>query len=245
MGVLENEQERRDKRAYMIRPFCYFLTFAFLGSLVLPLFSALSTVISGVASLPPGAGFKMGLYGIAASGAFVVFYLLLAKIEPYLLRASRNQAAFLDNIPGPFLPIAIAAAAALSLFLELAVIRWQGTIFEFFAFYKNYGLLACFAGLGLGYALCRSKEGIPLILTLPLLTWQFGLLIFLRWGLPSRPYSLETIPFREQLNMGLTATWDQIGTVYLLLAVVFLLTALAFLPVGQLCGKLMERKSQL
>jgi len=30
--------------------------------------------------------------------------------------------------------------------LGVAVIRWQGSIFEFFAFYKNYGLLACFAG---------------------------------------------------------------------------------------------------
>ena len=229
----------------MIRPFRYFLTFAFLGSLVLPLFSALSTVISGVASLPPGAGFKMGLYGIAASGAFVVFYLLLAKIEPYLLRASRNQAAFLDNIPGPFLPIAIAAAAALSLFLELAVIRWQGTIFEFFAFYKNYGLLACFAGLGLGYALCRSEDGIPLNLTIPLLAWQLGLLTALRFALPGH-YSLDMVPFREQLNMGLgTAKPVQIAVVYLLLTVVFLLTALAFIPVGQLCGRLMERKTQL
>jgi hypothetical protein len=66
------------------------------------------------------------------------------------------------------LGVAIAGAAALSLFLELAVIRWHGAIFEFFAFYKNYGLLACFAGLGLGNALSRSKDGIPLLLVLPL-----------------------------------------------------------------------------
>jgi len=39
------------------------------------------------------------------------------------------------------LSVAIAGSAALSLFLELAVIRWQGSIFEFFSFYKNYGLL--------------------------------------------------------------------------------------------------------
>lgn len=35
------------------------------------------------------------------------------------------------------------------------------------------------------------------------------------------------------------------GVIYLLLTVVFLLTALAFVPVGQVCGKLMERTGQL
>lgn len=229
----------------MIRAFRYFLALAFLGSLILPPFAALSTVVSGVARLPPGAGYKMALYGVVAAGGFAAFCLLLVKVEPYLLRESQNQAAFLDTISAPFLSMAIAGSAALSLFLELAVIRWQGTIFEFFAFYKNYGLLACFAGLGLGYALCRSENGIPLHLTLPLLAWQLGFLIVLRYALPGH-YSLDMVPFREQLNMGLgTAKPIQIAVVYLLLTVVFLLTALAFLPVGQLCGKLMERKTQL
>jgi hypothetical protein len=49
----------------------------------------------------------------------------------------------------------IAGGAALSLFQELAVIRWQGTVWEFFAFYKNLGLLSCFAGLGLGACSAR------------------------------------------------------------------------------------------
>ncbi len=229
----------------MIRSFRYFLTFTFLGSLILPPFAALSTVVSGIARLPPGASYKMALYGVVAAGAFVAFYLLLVKIEPYLSRESRNQAAFLDTISGPFLSIAIVGSAALSLFLELAVIRWQGTIFEFFAFYKNYGLLACFAGLGLGYAVCRSENGVPLNLTLPVLAWQLGFLIVLRYAMPGH-YSLDMVPFREQLNMGLGAAKPiQIAVIYLLLSVVFLLTALAFVPVGQLCGKLMERQAQL
>jgi spermidine synthase len=229
----------------MIRSFRYFLTLTFLGSLILPPFAALSTVVSGIARLPPGASYKMALYGVVAAGAFVAFYLLLVKIEPYLLRESRNQAAFLDTISGPFLSIAIAGSAALSLFLELAVIRWQGTIFEFFAFYKNYGLLACFAGLGLGYAVCRSENGVPLNLTLPVLAWQLGFLTVLRYAMPGH-YSLDMVPFREQLNMGLGAAKPiQIAVIYLLLSVVFLLTGLAFVPVGQLCGKLMERQAQL
>lgn len=147
---------------------------------------------------------------------------------------------------GSLIPFATLAAAALSLFLELAVIRWQASMFEFFAFYRNFGLLACFAGLGIGYAMSRKREGVPLCLAIPLFAWQFALLIFLRHGLPTgQAYSLEMIPFREQLNMGL----DQIKAaqfvaIYLLLTVVFILTVLAFLPIGQLCGRLMARTRQ-
>jgi spermidine synthase len=230
----------------LLQSFRKFMILVSVGSVFLPPLAYLSSPADGDVIPSPGELYlRMGVYGAVALAILVAFYLLLRKVQDQLSNHSLDQAAFLESIPDRYLSGAIAGAAALSLSLELAVIRWQGSIFEFFAFYKNYGLLACFAGLGLGYALSRSKEGIPLILTLPLLIWQFGLLIFLRWGLPSRPYSLETIPFREQINMGLMATWDQIGTVYLLLAVVFLLTALAFVPVGQLCGKLMERKSQL
>src|SRR6202045_3381140 len=219
------------------------LLLTFPGSLILPPLAYFSSPDAASAGFSLAEVFSyLAAYGIAAVLASVGFHLLLKRLDVWLLEESQGQVAFLESISDRFVPVAIVASAGLSLFLELAVIRWQGTIFEFFAFYKNYGLLACFAGLGLGYALCRSENGIPLILTLPLLAWQFGLLIALRWGLPNRPYSLEAIPFREQLNMGLTATWDQIGVVYLLLTVVFLLTALAFVPVGQLCGKLMERK---
>jgi spermidine synthase len=226
--------------------FRYLLVLALLGTVFLPPLAYTSSPPSGGVLLSPARLFLgIGVYGLISLAALIGFYRLLLKLEADLLKESRDQAAFLETICGRFLPIAIAASAALSLFLELAVIRWQGSVFEFFAFYKNYGLLACFAGLGLGYALSRSRDGIPLILTLPLLAWQFALLIGLRFGLPNRPYSLEAIPFREQLNMGWTATLDQVGVIYLLLSVVFLLTALAFIPVGQLCGRLMERKSQL
>lgn len=56
-------------------------------------------------------------------------------------------------------------------------------MFEFFAFYKNFSLLACFAGLGIGYALSRSRDGVLLCATIPLLAWQMILLTFIRYGL--------------------------------------------------------------
>ena len=231
----------------LLRSFRLLLVLAFLWTLVLPGLAYEASPANG--GVVPSSGellLAVGGYCVFVLAALACFHALLRKLEPRFQQESLDQAAFLESVSGKFLPAAIAASAGLSLFLELAVICWQGTIFEFFAFYKNYGLLACFAGLGIGYALSRSKEGVPLSLTLPLLSWQFILLIALRYGLPNRPYGLETTPFSEQLNMGYQRTqWDQIGAVYLLLMLVFLLTALAFLPVGQLCGKLMERRKRL
>jgi spermidine synthase len=230
----------------MLTSFRYLLTLVFVGALFLPPLAYLSSPKPGaeISGASDSAIWMIG-YAALAIVALIGFYRSLIKLEPQLDRLAHEQVTFLESISGRSLSVAIVFSAALGLFLELAVIRWQGTIFEFFAFYKNYGLLACFAGLGLGYALSSSKDGIPLVLTIPLLAGQFALLLGIRYGMPSRPYSLEAIPFREQINMGWTATLDQVGVIYLMLAVVFLLTALAFVPVGQLCGKLMENKPQL
>jgi predicted membrane-bound spermidine synthase len=233
-------QEEREKRGTtrIFSSYRYLLLLVAAGSLTLPVLTCYP--------IPAALGsyevyLQLGLVAILT----MVFYRMLRNVEPWLIEESRGQAAFLESISSRFIPLAIVGSAAVSLLLELAIIRWQGTVFEFFAFYKNYGLLACFAGLGLGYALSQSEEGIPLALTIPLFGWQFLLLIGLRYGLPDRVFGLSGIPFREQLNMGMAARPQQFGVIYLLLTVVFLLTALAFLPVGQLCGKLMERTGQL
>ena len=70
----------------------------------------------------------------------------------------------------------------------------------------------------------------------------------LRYGLSANDrVSLKLLPFSEQLNMGLPAVDTLFNSVqtYLLLALVFLLTALAFIPIGQLCGGLLERREKL
>ena len=133
----------------------------------------------------------------------LVFTSFWSNLNPICLEESNNQTAYLETITGSTLSVAIAGSAALSLFLELAVIRWQGSIFEFFSFYKNYGLLACFAGLGLGYSLSRRDDGgILLNLTPALLVWQFGLLIFLRFGLLQSSESFATVPFENNSAWG-------------------------------------------
>ncbi len=132
-------------------------------------------------------------------------------------------------------------AAALSLVLELALIRWQSSVLEFLAFYKNFSLLACFAGLGLGYALA-TRDRIPLLTVIPLLAWQICFIMVTRLV----PELFHVIPFREQFTMGVsTGDWPRTVILFVLLTTIFLITALTFLPIGQLCGRLMERRGRL
>jgi SAM-dependent methyltransferase len=231
----------------VVRSFRRLLTVTFLGTVVLPPMTVIFSLHFLGQSLSHSGKLKIIAYGLLAAGAVLGFAALVKKFGPSLSQASREQAELLDLLPGSLVPLAIASAAGVSLFLELAIIRWQSSMFEFFAFYKNFGLLACFAGLGIGYSTARNREGVPLCLAIPLLAWQFLLLTFLRYGLAfGQISSLERVPFTEQLSMGVeVGRPTQFFAIYLLLVVVFLLTVLAFLPIGQLCGRLMDRTGQL
>jgi spermidine synthase len=186
---------------------------------------------------------------VVFGGAAVVVALrhLQRRYAPWLDTLARRQSQFLAELPPAWILPSIGAAAALGLFLELAMIRWQASMFELFAFYKNLGLLSCFAGLGLGYALA-DRGRIPLVLTSPLLCIQFLLLTVTRHGIGERRYaSLLTSPVHEPVSMGIHAAESarDHAAIYFLLLVVFFLTALSFLPLGQLCGALMERAEKL
>jgi len=191
------------------------------------------------------------LYLLLALGIVALafgFGRVLKLLEGPMEKAAAEQAAFLlEDLPERWIGLTIFASAGVSLFLELAIIRWQATVFPFFSFYKNVSLLSCFAGLGLGYALGRRKQ-VPLFLTLPLLCGQFLLMTAMRYDMTYQQFhSLYVLPFREQLNMGLphVGQYYQGLQSYYVLAVIFLMTALAFLPIGQLCGCLMERREKL
>src|ERR1700704_28563 len=145
---------------------------------------------------------------LAIALALVALWLALGRSvkrhESQIENAAAEQSAFLlTGLPERLVAPAIFVAEGLGLFLELAMIRWQATVFPFFAFYKNLSLLSCFAGLGLGYALGR-RQGIPLFLSLPLLVWQFLLMVGMRYGMSyAQFHSLYVLPFPEQVNMGL------------------------------------------
>ena len=232
----------------MLRHYLRLLTISLLASCLLPLCIVICTrlLVNDTLTSPEFLAKAAGT-GAVLLTCWAILWFVLRRLTPWLATASQAQADFLDGLADRYVSLAIVVSAGLSLFLELAVIRWQTTVFPLFAFYKNFGLLACFAGLGLGYALADRKH-IPLPLTVPVLCFQVGLLVFLRRGLGDlRLRSVMATPIVEQLNMSFgTATGpSNFVAIYLFLAVVFVLTALAFVPVGQICGRLMRRLPNL
>ena len=228
----------------MTRAFLRCLAIVFSGSLLLPVVTTISAKLQSGNPIPLA---RTGLALLTVLTAVLLFQKFLARIRRPLDEDAKAQVDQIERVPARWLDISIAGAAALSLFLELAMIRWQASVFPFFAFYTNFGLLACFAGLGLGYALA-GRDRIPLVLVVPALAWQVILLLSLKsllghWQLEF----LGAMPVVEQLSMGLRTAKSllQGATIYYFLTVVFLLTAVAFIPIGQLCGRLMTRKPQL
>jgi spermidine synthase len=147
---------------------------------------------------------------------------------------------YLDRIPPSWVAAAVFVASALTLYVEMVMVRWHSTCFHVFAIFKNVSLLSCFLGLGIGYGL-SSRRRITLALFLPLLALQtvlFGVLSNTTLG------SRIMNPVAEQLVMGKKASlWSWVDAVdgNLLLAVVFVINAVMFIPLGQLTGKLMDR----
>jgi SAM-dependent methyltransferase len=231
----------------MTRSFIRLLVVAFLGSCLVPPVILICGALSSRIIIPPDLLVAVDGWTVTAIVATIVLYALFKRYTPQLDAHGRAQASYLNALPARYVNVSIVAAAAVSLLLELAVIRWQGTVFEFFAFYKNFALLCCFAGLGLGYALA-NEDRVPLGVVIPLMAWQFALLIALRFGLSERQLdAIRALPFHEQLTMGMGRVHDvpRAVAVYFFLSVVFLLTVLTFVPIGQLCGRLMERREKL
>src|SRR5215831_15023190 len=123
------------------------------------------------------------LDGVLLSSAALIatraLFHVLRKLKSVLDANAVAQRLFLDTLDSRYIDAAIVVSTALSLFLELALIRRQSSVLEFLAFYKNFSLLACFAGLGLGYALA-ARDRIPLLIVVPLLGAQFCFFLLVR-----------------------------------------------------------------
>jgi len=132
------------------------------------------------------------------------------------------------------------------LFLELLMIRWISSEITIFAYFKNFVLIACFLGFGLGAHLSRQPVNL-LAMFGPL--GYFALLVKLPW-----PALRTTV---QQLTglLGATTEVDLWGVPTLelnletmaglavMLAVVipmFAMLSLAFIPIGQTTARMME-----
>ena len=142
----------------VIRIFLRFLRLAFTLAVLLPFIITACTWMLGTRGGAPA--FWVPLLSLALLGTIAARGLgakLTSALQSPLERLGEAQAKFVAELPEHRVPLAIAGSAGLSLFLELAVIRWHGTEWEIFALYKNFSLLACFLGLGLGYAIARAR----------------------------------------------------------------------------------------
>ncbi len=139
------------------------------------------------------------------------------------------------NLPTLFL------ASAITLFAELALIRWIATEVRVFAYVKNLALLLCFLGFGLGCALARQRP-----------RWQtaatalLGLVVIVRlpWRGPQIMESLSQYLGASQ-DIEIWATRAVHDTTGLLLAVtvtaiLLLLITYIFIPIGQTVSRQIE-----
>jgi spermidine synthase len=173
------------------------------------------------------------------------------RLTSRLAGASLKFDAWLSTVPLRSLPLVIVALSAGSLFFELALIRWQSGLFSVFAFYKNFILLACFCGLGIGYALANRRP-LLLPLCLPALVLNVFAMLVLHYGGNDFTHLLfGLVPVYEEATVsgvaGVTKGSGPLAAVlanlpvYSLLAGSFLLNTLVTIPVSQLCGRVMGR----
>ena len=127
----------------------------------------------------------------------------------------------------------IVLVTMLSLLLELVLIRWLASVFPVYSFYKNFTMLACFLGLGAGYAVAQ-RQPCALALVLPMLALFVGVITLLRY---------DTGIMYLIFSIGWLSAFDL--PVYFLLGASFIICACICYPIGQLCGKLLHSSKSL
>ena len=131
--------------------------------------------------------------------------------------------------PGPGLFL----ASFLSLFLELLLIRWVPSIIRIVAYYGNLMLLSAFLGLGCGALLARRSLG--------LYRWFPSVLLLLVISVSA----MEGIEFRQGPDELRFLFVSAPSTTTLPIALIFVLNAMVFVPLGELIGSYFQRMPPL
>jgi SAM-dependent methyltransferase len=132
-------------------------------------------------------------------------------------------------------------ASFLTLFAELALIRWIAVEVRVFAYFKNLALLLCFTGFGLGCALARRTtrllSGIVALLGLiAIVRLPFGG----KW-LEGLSQSLGAAGDAEIWATGTSWHWTHFIAAAAVATVLFLLMVWSFVPLGQIVSRQMDR----
>ena len=193
-------------------------------------------------------------YGLPFAAILVVAFGVLVYVYRYYRSSqtpnSRNTwSAKWEVSPealGGFSYTRLVLASVLGLFLELLMIRWISSEIRMFAYFKNFVLIACFLGFGLGCYLCRRRINV-FLLVLPL--FAIAVLIKLPWApfrelvghLPSFLGVFSEMNFWSVGQYALS-TYTIVGVLAAIIVVVlvFALTTFVFIPIGQFVGWYLE-----
>jgi spermidine synthase len=151
---------------------------------------------------------------------------------------------------GGFSYFQLALASLLGLFLEMLMIRWISSEIRIFAYFKNFVLISCFLGFGIGASLCRRRINLavsiaPILLltlavTAPLELLHNSVEVLPKllgatsevqvWGVPYMPPGLASLA--------------ALALAVVLVLPLFMLIALVFIPIGQLVGWYLEAAAE-
>ncbi len=131
----------------------------------------------------------------------------------------------------------------LSLFVEMLMIRWVSSEIRIFAYFKNFVLVACFLGFGLGCYLCRRRVQLMAMLT-PLLLLTIILkapISPLRRTMAALPQMLgATVEVHVWGVPALPTSWSGMLLAMAFVVPLFAVIATTFIPFGQLVGWYLE-----
>src|SRR5215469_4825246 len=173
---------------------------------------------------------------------FTVAAVLLAIAQLVVFRAQRRGNAFFQGLVPTQSTPRLLLASAVTLFAELAFIRWIAVEVRVFAYFKNQALLLCFLGFGLGCAMVARKS-----------RWLSGLQAFLGLVLIIRiPWPKAALPEGLSQNLGGASDigiwhtragpdWTSFLAAAAMAGCLFLLLVSIFIPLGQAVSQQMDR----
>jgi len=189
------------------------------------------------------AAFAAIVMGLIAANAYIVglFHALRVGI-------SSRWAAKWEFSPqdlGGFSWIKLGLCSLVSLFLELLMIRWISSEIRIFAYFKNFVLIACFLGFGLGCYLSRRRISLlPTVIPLLSLALIVNLpLQSLRDIISSLPAFLGASSDVYIWGVPSEFSFSRLASAMAVIVPIFSLIAFSFIPLGQLVGWYIENAS--
>jgi len=129
--------------------------------------------------------------------------------------------------------------SCLGLFLELSLIRWLPAHAFSIAFFSNIVLIASFFGLGFGFLICEAKADLFKFFSVILTIYVIAVLLLQYVGV-HLPASAQEWIWSSYYGNRLNNTFFLTVSLLELICIVFFLTTLVFIPIGQKIGRLMK-----